>query len=104
MRNGRKRAECTPSGQRVWAELVVPQVFVAEASRGMGLAMGSGGHHQGGAVLGEIYLARCGTGFEAYMALQRALIARWVARGGTEQSWCERIAPLYRQRYAMLMR
>ena len=54
-------------------------------------------------VLAEIYLARSGSGFEAYMALQRALIARWVARGGTEQSWCERIAPLYRRRYEMLV-
>lgn len=54
-------------------------------------------------MLAEIYLARCGSGFEAYMALQRALIARWIARGGTEQSWCERMAPLYRRRYEMLV-
>lgn len=53
-------------------------------------------------MLGDLYLARYTNGFEAYMALQRALITRWVARGGTEQSWCDRIAPLYRQRYAWL--
>lgn len=53
-------------------------------------------------MLGDLYLARCGSGFAAYMALQRALIARWVARGGTEQSWCDRMAPLFRQRYADL--
>lgn len=53
-------------------------------------------------MLGDIYLARFGSGFEAYMALQRALIVRWVARGGTEQSWCDRLAPLFRQRYARL--
>ncbi|MBR9989464.1 MAG: hypothetical protein KFH98_06895 [Gemmatimonadetes bacterium] len=53
-------------------------------------------------VLGDLYLARCGNGFEAYMALQRALIARWVARGGTEQSWCERMAPSFRRRYGWL--
>lgn len=53
-------------------------------------------------VLGDLYLARCGSGFAAYMALQRALITRWVARGGTEQSWCERMAPLFRRRYGWL--
>ena len=53
-------------------------------------------------MLGDIYLARSSSGFEAYMALQRALIARWVARGGTEESWCIRMAPLYRRRYAWL--
>ena len=54
-------------------------------------------------MLAEIYRARFGTGFQAYMALQRALIARWVARGGTEESWCNSIAPVFRQRYAMLV-
>jgi hypothetical protein len=54
-------------------------------------------------VLGEQYRARCGTGFDAYMALQRALLARWLARGGTEESWCARIAPLFRARYGVLM-
>ena len=53
-------------------------------------------------MLGDIYLARFGTGFEAYMALQRALLVRWIARGGTEQSWCDRLAPLFRKRYARL--
>jgi hypothetical protein len=78
-------------------------MFLERNAIGTRLAIWSGGHLQGGNVLADIYLARCGTGFEAYMALQRALIARWVARGGTEQSWCERIAPLYRKRYAILM-
>ena len=50
-------------------------------------------------MLGDIYLARSSSGFEAYMALQRALIVRWVARGGTEESWCARMAPLFRRRY-----
>ena len=54
-------------------------------------------------MLGDIYLARCGNGFEAYMALQRALVSRWLARGGTEQSWCERLAPVFRARYAGLI-
>jgi hypothetical protein len=68
----------------------------------MPLALPRGGDNKGGNVLAEIYLARCGSRFEAYMALQRALIARWVARGGTEQSWCERLAPVYRRRYGVL--
>jgi hypothetical protein len=54
-------------------------------------------------MLAEIHMARSGSGFAAYMALQRALLARWVARGGTEAGWCERIAPLYRQRYGALL-
>ena len=54
-------------------------------------------------MLGELYLARCGSGFAAYMALQRALVSHWLARGGTEQSWCERIAPVFRSRYMGLI-
>lgn len=54
-------------------------------------------------MLGDMYLARCGSGFQAYMALQRALVNRWVARGGTEQSWCDRLAPVFRTRYAELV-
>ena len=54
-------------------------------------------------MLAELYRARFGTGFAAYMALQRALIARWVARGGTEESWCSSMAPLFRRRYAVLV-
>ena len=54
-------------------------------------------------MLAEVYRARFGTGFEAYMALQRALIARWVARGGTEESWCNSMAPLFRRRYSVLV-
>jgi hypothetical protein len=54
-------------------------------------------------VLAEIYRARYGSGFEAYMALQRVFIARWVSRGGTEESWCRSMAPLFRHRFAELM-
>lgn len=77
-------------------------MFIVGRWAGTGLALVLSGHWKGGRVLGDLYLARCGSGFEAYMALQRALIARWVARGGTEQSWCERMAPLFRRRYACL--
>jgi hypothetical protein len=51
-------------------------------------------------LLAEYYLARNDSGFAAYMALQRALLLRWLARGGTEQSWCDRLAPRFRERYA----
>jgi hypothetical protein len=53
-------------------------------------------------ILGVWYAARCSSGFEAYMALQRALLRRWLARGGTEESWCARMAPRFRARYGVL--
>jgi hypothetical protein len=54
-------------------------------------------------MLADVYRARFGSGFEAYMALQRALVARWIARGGTEEGWCRSMAPLFRRRYAELV-
>jgi hypothetical protein len=54
-------------------------------------------------LLAEHYRARCGSAFDAYMALQRALLSRWVAQGGTEESWCLRLAPVFRARYAELV-
>lgn len=51
-------------------------------------------------MLMEMYRARCGSGFEAYMALQRALMERWLARGGTTEMWCASMAPAFRRRYA----
>lgn len=54
-------------------------------------------------VLADVYRARNGSGFSAYMRLQHALLTRWVARGGTEEAWCERLAPLFRLRYGMLI-
>ncbi|HSJ13975.1 MAG TPA: hypothetical protein VK939_06145 [Longimicrobiales bacterium] len=54
-------------------------------------------------ILAEKYLARHGRTFEAYMALQRALLMRYVGRGGTEQDWCERMAPVFRARYEALV-
>jgi hypothetical protein len=53
--------------------------------------------------LGDIYRARCGSGFDAYMTLQCALLTRWLARGGTVDGWCDRIAPLFRLRYGGLV-
>jgi hypothetical protein len=54
-------------------------------------------------MLAEFYRARAGSGFGAYMTLQRALLARWVARGNTEASWCTRMAPRFRERYGALL-
>jgi hypothetical protein len=41
--------------------------------------------------------------FAAYLALQRALIRQFVARGGTEEEFCSRLAPAFRRRYAMML-
>jgi hypothetical protein len=54
-------------------------------------------------ILAEKYVARHGRSLEAYMALQRALLHRYVVRGGTEQAWCERMAPVFRSRYRDLI-
>ncbi len=50
-------------------------------------------------ILAEKYLQRYGNSFDAYMALQRALMQRYLLRGGTKEGWCERIAPVFRRRY-----
>ena len=50
-------------------------------------------------ILAQKYLARYETPFAAYMALQRALLMHYLSRGGTEQNWCERMAPKFRARY-----
>jgi len=49
--------------------------------------------------LAHEYLGRYGSSFDAYMALQRALMRRYISRGGTMESWCERLAPRFRERY-----
>ena len=45
------------------------------------------------------YLARSTSRFEAYLALQRALMNRYLARGGTIEDFCARLAPAYRRRW-----
>ncbi len=50
-------------------------------------------------ILARSYLAKHSTGFRAYMALQAALMRRYLARGGTVQGWCARLAPVFNQRY-----
>jgi len=50
-------------------------------------------------ILAKRFYARYGNRFDAYMALQRALMARYLSLGGTTEGWCERLAPRYRERY-----
>ncbi|CAN5165947.1 hypothetical protein BH23GEM4_BH23GEM4_23580 [soil metagenome] len=49
------------------------------------------------------YLARHPTPLAAYLALQCALMRRYLARGGTEEEFCARLAPAFHRRYAPLL-
>ena len=49
------------------------------------------------------FVADAPTRFEAYLALQCALMQRFVARGGTPEDFCLRLAPVFRRRYAPLL-
>lgn len=40
------------------------------------------------------------TRLAAYLALQCALMRRYLARGGTAEEFCERLAPIFHRRYA----
>lgn len=42
------------------------------------------------------------TRFAAYIGLQAALMRRFVARGGTVEEFCLRLAPVFHRRYAPL--
>jgi hypothetical protein len=54
-------------------------------------------------ILAAQYRAKHGSGFAAYMALQAVLLKHYVARGGTVQGWCTKLAPAFQQRYASLL-
>lgn len=54
-------------------------------------------------ILAQQYLGKKGDPFAAYMALQRALLARYISRGGTPEQWCERLAPAFQRRYGALL-
>jgi hypothetical protein len=43
------------------------------------------------------------TRFAAYIALQCALMRRFIARGGTPEEFCSRLAPVFHRRYAPLL-
>ncbi|WP_420129534.1 hypothetical protein [Longimicrobium sp.] len=49
------------------------------------------------------YLETSPTRFDAYVALQCALMRRYVSRGGTTEEFCERLAPVYHRRYAPVL-
>lgn len=49
------------------------------------------------------YLDTRRTRFDAYLALQCALMRRYIARGGTAEDFCERLAPVFHRRYASLL-
>jgi hypothetical protein len=42
-------------------------------------------------------------GLHAYLALQCALMRRFIARGGTDVEFCERLAPVFHRKYAQLL-
>lgn len=54
-------------------------------------------------ILASEYRAKHGSGFAAYMALQAALLRHYLARGGTVQMWCARLAPAFQRRYASVL-
>jgi hypothetical protein len=43
------------------------------------------------------------TRFAAYTALQCALMRRFLARGGTQEEFCLRLAPVFHRRYAPML-
>lgn len=49
------------------------------------------------------FVERYPTALAAYLALQVALMRRFVARGGSEEEFCRRLAPVFRRRYAGLL-
>jgi|GEM_PF-1354453 len=49
------------------------------------------------------YLAGYATGFAAYLALEVALMRRYVARGGSQEEFCTRLAPTFRRRFAPML-
>jgi hypothetical protein len=49
------------------------------------------------------FLETSPTRFEAYVALQCALMRRHVSRGGSPEDFCERLAPVFHRRYAPVL-
>lgn len=41
--------------------------------------------------------------FAAYVALQCALMRRFIRRGGSAEDFCDRLAPVFRRRYAEML-
>ena len=49
------------------------------------------------------FLETSPTRYEAYVALQCALMRRHVSRGGSAEDFCERLAPVFHRRYAPVL-
>ncbi len=41
--------------------------------------------------------------YELYCELQCRLMRRYIAQGGSETEWCERLAPAFRRRWSWLL-
>jgi len=50
------------------------------------------------------FTASYGCGLSAYLALQRALMRHYVAQGGTEAEFCERLAAAFHRRHGRMLR
>lgn len=49
------------------------------------------------------FVESCPSRFAAYTALQCALMRRHLARGGTAEDFCLRLAPVFHRRYAPVL-
>lgn len=49
------------------------------------------------------FVAQQRTPYAAYTALQIALMRHFVARGGTAEEFCERLAPVFHRRFGFLL-
>lgn len=49
------------------------------------------------------FLANAPDRYTAYLALQCALMQRFIAQGGTPEEFCLRLAPVFHRRYAPLL-
>lgn len=49
------------------------------------------------------FVDTCPTRFGAYLALQCALMQRFIARGGSSEEFCVRLAPVFHRRYAPIL-
>jgi len=54
-------------------------------------------------MMADGYLDGKRSALAAYNALQLTLMRRFMARGGTAEAWCERLAPAFRRRYGWML-
>jgi hypothetical protein len=51
----------------------------------------------------QVFLSRHSSALSAYNHFQRALMRRYLRRGGTLEEWCARFAPAFRARYGWML-